>query len=91
MMASKNLKAIVVRGHSIKPQVADQAALSALHKAGPGMSATNADVDGLGKLGTPGVVMFQNMLGTLPDRVIIMKDNSSRLNQSVARRWQKPS
>src|SRR3989304_3669484 len=34
VMASKNLKAIVVRGHS-KPPVADQAALSALHKAGP--------------------------------------------------------
>jgi aldehyde:ferredoxin oxidoreductase len=67
VMASKNLKAIVVRGHS-KPPVADQAALSALHKAGPGMSAANADVDGLGKLGTPGVVMFQNMLGTLPTR-----------------------
>jgi aldehyde:ferredoxin oxidoreductase len=67
VMASKNLKAIIVRGHN-KPPVADQAALSALQKAGPGMSAANADVDGLGKLGTPGVVMFQNMLGTLPTR-----------------------
>jgi len=67
VMASKNLKAIVVRGHN-KPPVADQAALSTLHKAGPAMAAANADVDGLGKLGTPGVVMFQNMLGTLPTR-----------------------
>src|SRR5512136_3039099 len=33
VMASKNLKAIVVRGHS-KPPVADQATLSVLHKAG---------------------------------------------------------
>src|SRR5512136_1231123 len=38
VMASKNLKAIVVRGHE-KPQVADPAALSALQKAGPGMAA----------------------------------------------------
>lgn len=65
VMASKNLKAIVVRGHN-KPTVADPAVLSELNKAGPGMAAANADVDSLGKLGTASVVMFQNMLGTLP-------------------------
>jgi aldehyde:ferredoxin oxidoreductase len=67
VMASKNLKAIVVRGHN-KPSVADRVALSTLQKAGPAMAAANADVDSLGKLGTAGVVMFQNMLGTLPTR-----------------------
>jgi aldehyde:ferredoxin oxidoreductase len=67
VMASKQLKAIVVRGKA-KPAIADQSALSALNKAGPAASAANADVDGLGKLGTAGVVMFQNMLGTLPTR-----------------------
>jgi aldehyde:ferredoxin oxidoreductase len=67
VMASKQLKAIVVRGKA-KPAVADQPALSALNKAGPAASVANADVDGLGKLGTAGVVMFQNMLGTLPTR-----------------------
>jgi aldehyde:ferredoxin oxidoreductase len=67
VMASKNLKAVVVRG-TAKPQVADQAALSALHKSGPKAIPENADVDSLGKLGTASVVMFNNMLGTLPAR-----------------------
>jgi aldehyde:ferredoxin oxidoreductase len=67
VMASKNLKAVVVRGKN-KPQVADQKALSELHKAGPKLSTENADVDGLEKLGTASVVMFNNMLGTLPTR-----------------------
>ncbi len=67
VMASKQLKAIVVRGKT-RPVIADKAALTALNKSGPAKSAANPDVDGLGKLGTAGVVMFQNMLGTLPTR-----------------------
>ncbi len=67
VMASKNLKAIAVRGKG-KPEVADKPALAALNKSGPKAAAANADVDGLGKLGTASVVMFQNMLGTLPTR-----------------------
>jgi aldehyde:ferredoxin oxidoreductase len=67
VMASKNLKAIVVRGKS-KPKVADQKALVELNKAGPKMMVDNPDVDGLGKHGTASVVMPQNMMGSLPTR-----------------------
>jgi aldehyde:ferredoxin oxidoreductase len=67
VMASKNLKAVAVRGKT-KPPVADQKGLSELNKAGPKLSTENPDVDGLGKLGTASVVMFNNMLGTLPTR-----------------------
>ena len=61
------VKAVAVRGKA-KPLVADQKTLSELHKAGPKLSIENADVDELGKLGTASVVMFNNMLGTLPTR-----------------------
>ena len=44
VMASKNLKAIVVRGKQ-KVEIADQPALSALHKAGPKLMKDNPDVD----------------------------------------------
>lgn len=67
VMASKRLKAIVVRGKS-RPEIADKAALAALNKTGPAKSAANPDVDGLGTLGTAGVVMFQNTIGSLPTR-----------------------
>ena len=67
VMASKNLKAIVVRGKA-KPAVADQKAMAALNKAGPGAVKTNPDMDGLAKFGTAVVVMFNNMIGTLPTR-----------------------
>ncbi|MDO9348670.1 MAG: aldehyde ferredoxin oxidoreductase family protein [Anaerolineales bacterium] len=67
VMASKNLKAIVVRGKG-KPAVADQKALVALNRAGPDAMKSNPDVDGLGTLGTAGVVMFNNTIGTLPTR-----------------------
>jgi aldehyde:ferredoxin oxidoreductase len=67
VMASKNLKAIVVRGKK-KPALADAKALAALSKAGPKMLPDNPDVDGLGKYGTASVVMPQNMMGTLPTR-----------------------
>lgn len=65
VMASKNLKAIVVRGKK-KVQVASPDRITALSKAGPKLMTENADMDGLGKYGTASVVMFQNMLGTLP-------------------------
>lgn len=67
VMASKKLKAIVVRGKQ-KPQVADPQALAALNKTGAQWIPTNPDVDGLGKLGTASVVMPQNSFGTLPTR-----------------------
>ncbi len=65
VMASKNLKAIVVRGKQ-RVELADQPALSKLHKAGPKLMQDNPDVDALGKYGTANVVMPQNMMGTLP-------------------------
>ena len=67
VMASKNLKAVVVRGKQ-KPEMADATALTALNREGPKAMPTNPDMDGLGKLGTAGVVMFQNTIGTLPTR-----------------------
>jgi aldehyde:ferredoxin oxidoreductase len=67
VMASKNLKAIVVRGKA-KPAVADQKAMVALNRTGPDAVKTNPDMDGLAKFGTAVVVMFNNMIGTLPTR-----------------------
>lgn len=67
VMASKKLKAIVVRGKA-KPAVADQKTISALNKIGPDAVKTNPDMDGLAKFGTAVVVMFNNMIGTLPTR-----------------------
>ena len=67
VMASKNLKAVVVRGKH-KPEVADPNALTSLNREGPKEMPLNPDMDSLGKLGTAGVVMFQNTTGTLPTR-----------------------
>jgi aldehyde:ferredoxin oxidoreductase len=67
VMASKNLKAIVVRGKD-KPTLADQKALVALNRTGPEGVKTNPDMEGLGRLGTASVVMFNNSIGTLPTR-----------------------
>src|SRR5512136_481127 len=67
VMASKNLKAIVVRGRA-KPAVADQKAMVALNRIGPEAVKTNPDMDGLAKFGTAVVVMYNNMIGTLPTR-----------------------
>jgi aldehyde:ferredoxin oxidoreductase len=67
VMASKKLKAIVVRGHA-KPQIFDPKALAALNKMGAQWIPTNPDVEGLGRLGTASVVMPQNSFGTLPTR-----------------------
>lgn len=67
VMASKQLKAIVVRGKT-KPAVADKLALAALNRAGPPSVKTNPDMDTLARFGTASVVMFQNTIGTLPVR-----------------------
>ncbi|MBN1149034.1 MAG: aldehyde ferredoxin oxidoreductase family protein [Anaerolineales bacterium] len=67
VMASKNLRAIAVRGKG-PIQLADPKAVAELNKAGVGMMAENADVNDLGIYGTAGVVMPQNMMGTLPTR-----------------------
>jgi aldehyde:ferredoxin oxidoreductase len=66
VMASKKLRAIVVRGRA-KPAIADQKTLTELNRSGPPSMVTNPDMS-VGALGTAGVVMFQNMLGTLPTR-----------------------
>ncbi len=67
VMASKKLKAIVVRGHT-KPQISDPKALAALNKTGAQWIPTNPDVESVGRLGTASVVMPQNSFGTLPTR-----------------------
>jgi aldehyde:ferredoxin oxidoreductase len=67
VMASKNLKAVVVRGKK-KVEVADSKALTALNRIGPKAIPENGDMDGLAKFGTAVVVLFNNTIGTLPTR-----------------------
>jgi len=67
VMASKNLKAVVVRGRK-KPAIADSKALIALNKTGPKILPDNPDMPGLAAEGTATVVIFQNTSGTLPTR-----------------------
>jgi len=67
VMASKNLKAVVVRG-SKKPTLADKSNLAALNKTGPKILPDNPDMPGLANDGTATVVMFQNTIGSLPTR-----------------------
>jgi aldehyde:ferredoxin oxidoreductase len=67
VMASKNLKAVVVRGTK-KMELADAKALTALNRIGPKAIPENGDMDGLAKFGTAVVVMFNNTIGTLPTR-----------------------
>ncbi len=67
VMASKNLKAVVVRGKT-KVAIADSKTLSDLNKSGPKILPTNPDMPGLAEHGTAGVVLFQNTAGTLPTR-----------------------
>jgi aldehyde:ferredoxin oxidoreductase len=67
VMASKNLKAIVVRGTQ-KVKVADSPKLAELNKRGPKLMTDNPDVDPLGKYGTASVVAFQDSIGSLPTR-----------------------
>lgn len=67
VMASKNLKAVVVRGKK-KPTLADSKALAALNKTGPKILPDNPDMPGLAAEGTATVVLFQNTIGSLPTR-----------------------
>jgi aldehyde:ferredoxin oxidoreductase len=67
VMASKNLKAVVVRGKK-KPVLADSKALAALNKTGPKILPDNPDMPGLAAEGTATVVLFQNTIGSLPTR-----------------------
>lgn len=67
VMASKNLKAVVVRGTK-KVQVADSKALASLNKSGPKILPENPDMPGLAAEGTATVVLFQNTIGSLPTR-----------------------
>src|SRR6266511_4207536 len=65
VMASKNLKAVVVRGRK-KPSLADSKALAALNKTGPKILPDNPDMPGLAAEGTATVVVLQNTIGSLP-------------------------
>jgi aldehyde:ferredoxin oxidoreductase len=67
VMASKNLKAVVVRGTK-KVEVADSKALANLNKSGPKILPENPDMPGLAAEGTATVVLFQNTIGSLPAR-----------------------
>ncbi|MEJ2303501.1 MAG: aldehyde ferredoxin oxidoreductase family protein [Anaerolineales bacterium] len=67
ILASKNIKAIVVRGKR-RVEIADKARLAALSRSGPKMMPDNPDVDELGTYGTAGVLMYQNTTGGLPTR-----------------------
>ena len=67
VMASKNLKAVVVRGTK-KVEVADSKALVALNRSGPKILPENPDMPGLAAEGTATVVLFQNTIGSLPTR-----------------------
>jgi aldehyde:ferredoxin oxidoreductase len=67
VMASKNLRAIVVRGKQ-RVEIADKTSLAALSKAGPKLMPDNSDVDELGEFGTAGIVNWQSTTGTLPTR-----------------------
>ncbi len=65
VMASKNLKAIAVRGTQ-KVAVADPKSLVAINRVGPKEIPNNPDMDAIAKFGTASVVSPQNMMGTLP-------------------------
>ncbi len=66
VMASKNLKAVAVRGHS-RPEWADREGVRALAKWGAEHFETS-DVYGLGLLGTAQTVTAQQRVGGLPTR-----------------------
>jgi aldehyde:ferredoxin oxidoreductase len=65
VMASKNLKAIAVRG-TRKPELFDRQAIIELNRSGTQNIPNNGDVKGLQDYGTASVVGFQNSMGTLP-------------------------
>jgi aldehyde:ferredoxin oxidoreductase len=66
VMASKNLKAIAVRG-SKRPELADREAMQALARWGAG-HVDDSDVAGLKLLGTAGGTLTQSDVGGLPTR-----------------------
>ena len=66
VMASKNLKAVAVRGRH-RPELADPEAVKALAKWGA-ENLEGSDVDGLGKLGTAEGLLPLNEEGGLPTR-----------------------
>ena len=65
VMASKNLKAIVVKGTK-KMEMADRDGLKAIMKAGPGLMKENEDVDGCGTFGTAMCMNVHNEVGAQP-------------------------
>jgi aldehyde:ferredoxin oxidoreductase len=67
VMASKNLKAVVVRGTK-RVAVANPKALADLNRSGPKILPDNPDMPGLAQEGTATVVLFQNTIGSLPTR-----------------------
>lgn len=67
VMASKNLKAVVVRGTG-KVKVANQKGITELNRIGPKAIPENGDMDGLAKYGTAVVVNFNHSIGCLPTR-----------------------
>ena len=66
VMASKNIKAVAVRGRS-RPEMADPEAVRALAKWGAD-HLEESDVEGLGLLGTAEAVLSQSRRGGLPTR-----------------------
>jgi aldehyde:ferredoxin oxidoreductase len=66
VMASKNLKAIAVRGRN-RPQMSDPEGVKSLAKWGAD-NLSSSDVDGLGIFGTAEVLMSQDESGGLPTR-----------------------
>jgi aldehyde:ferredoxin oxidoreductase len=66
VMASKNLKAVAVRGRN-RPEMADPEAVKALAKWGAGHF-EESDIYGMGLFGTAEVVLPQNKKGGLPTR-----------------------
>jgi len=66
VMASKNLKAVAVRGHS-RPDLADPEAVKAVAKWGVD-NFEESDVYGMGLLGTAEIVLSQDKGGGLPTR-----------------------
>lgn len=66
VMASKNLKAVAVRGHR-RPDLADSETMRTLAKWGA-EHLRESDVARMGEFGTAGIVLSQNEVGGLPTR-----------------------
>ena len=66
VMASKNLKAVAVRGHR-RPDLADPETIRTLAKWGA-EHLKESDVASMGEFGTAGIVLSQNEVGGLPTR-----------------------